>query len=855
MSYFSISLSSTKSLEEDAFLRLSNNVKRCHNLLVKKNLYDLSDIFLKKFDKSIMLPLIAKNHCESSNYEDLRKFRRYIVAYKKNILNYLNTLPNKSLSHTYAKLCSIDPNLIGKERYNREDFLISKIVKTIYYVFKRYFFKKNIVKYENRITVLSFLERANKTLKKISELSREVLKTNNTTETLKNLINELIKNESDEEGKKLKNYFSRYIDEDMHYLLDPEILIFLDSILNEINSNRTGIAAHNENIGSAVATFSPSLNATKKLNNNVSLSLGVIDETQPHMKEWSRIKSSEVQMIPTNHCAHTQQWRKKLILAAQHNILISGNYCSGKAFDEILELIKSRLEENTELKVVILCHPNFITENKNKGIRNISLLEELTKTYPNRFSLIDTGLVTINDKINGNKTTINHTKYLGIDYGRYYILGGSGIKDNFNFSGVDNYLSLLGLNFIQEFTQLNTDLLEIRESLEDISLQKIVQVIEFAGSLKKRIFQHTHHSSLEGENIIQSINENITILQKAMENSIVNYKELKKITPLVISSNNTQSANITGILKWIIPGNFRDMDFVFSDPSNDRSSGRKSFLEIVRLAYRWEVLNEARDPLSTLPVYSPKKVSLLPIFTGDKKIESMLTDSVIRRIMKEPMLKKSLLKTDIIREGFEDSQTGNIEILSQGPEDAKGESKFAAKTLKLIKKAKKNIFFNHMYFCPTQEIMEALKNAAQRGVKIEIITSGVTKNCTNSQLCFGNYNQWHWVQLCSMVQPVYRDNIDIYLYEQNKKALHKKVIIIDDDIVVAGSSNFGYKSLVCSSDFEINFVATSQDFTQKTLAIYEEDKALSKKIENKTQMNINEYIKAYLYSLHKERVN
>ena len=895
MSYFSIPSLLVKSSEEDAFLRLSNNVRRCNNLLIRNklhslsnnvkrcnnllitnnfynlfdnvirysnllvnnNLYSLSNfIFSEKSEISLMLPLIAKNHDQLINYEDQRKLQRYLVGYKINILNYLNTIPNKSLPSNYAKLSSIDPNLVGKQRYNQQDYFIIKIIKTAYYVFKIYFFKKTIEKYENRITMLSFLERVDKNLKKISKLSQEVLGTDNVTNTLKYVINDLIKNESKEDEKTLKNYLKQYLDEDMHYLLNHEILTLFDSIITKINSNTTGFATYKESIESSVVTF-PSSTTKKKLNDTISLSVGAIDETQTHMNEWSYVKSSPVQMIPTNHCAHTQQWRKKLILAAKHNVIISGNYCSGKAFDEILDLVKSRLEENTELKVVILCHPDFIIENKKKGIRNTSLLKKLTTSYPDRFALIHTGLVTIKDEINGNKTTTNHTKYLGIDYGRYYILGGSGIKDNFNLSGVDNYLSLLGLNFNKEFTQLNTDLLEIKECSQDLPLQKIFQVIEFSESLKEKILQHPHYSSIEGGKIIKLIDKNIAILQKAKESSIINYQELKKITSVLCTSfEKTESGSNPGLLNWVIPGNFRDMDFVFSDVSNDdHSSGRKAFLEIVRLAYRWEALNEARNPTSTLPVYSPKKVSLLPIFNGGKKIEITHTDSVIQRIMKEPMLKPSLLKTDIITEGFQDSQTGNIQILSQGPEDSKGQSKFATKTLELIEKAKKNIFFNHMYFCPTHEIMEALRNAAQKGIKIEIITSGVTKNCTISQAYFGNYNQWHWVQLCSMVPPEYRDNIQVYLYEQNKKALHKKVIIIDEEIVLAGSSNFGYKSLVCSSDFEINFVATSQDFAQKTLAIYEEDKALSKKIENKNQMSPKEYIKAFLYSLAKENIN
>lgn len=71
--------------------------------------------------------------------------------------------------------------------------------------------------------------------------------------------------------------------------------------------------------------------------------------------------------------------------------------------------------------------------------------------------------------------------------------------------------------------------------------------------------------------------------------------------------------------------------------------------------------------------------------------------------------------------------------------------------------------------------------------------------------------------------------------------------MFDDHTVLAGSSNFGYKSLVTSSDHEVNFVAKSEDFAQKTLAICEEDKRLSKEVTDLTEISKKEHLQALCY--------
>lgn len=131
------------------------------------------------------------------------------------------------------------------------------------------------------------------------------------------------------------------------------------------------------------------------------------------------VPTSKCEAIATKHSLETHEWRKRLIQIANHNILISGNYCGGDSFNEILDCIYSRMRESNNLKVIVISNPKFLTSaNKQK-------IEKLQK-YNKRFQIVYSP-----DTYFGLKKVTNHTKCMVIDYGKYFIQGGSGIKDNF----------------------------------------------------------------------------------------------------------------------------------------------------------------------------------------------------------------------------------------------------------------------------------------------------------------------------------------------------------------------------------------------------------------------------------------
>ena len=110
--------------------------------------------------------------------------------------------------------------------------------------------------------------------------------------------------------------------------------------------------------------------------------------------------------------------------------------------------------------------------------------------------------------------------------------------------------------------------------------------------------------------------------------------------------------------------------------------------------------------------------------------------------------------------------------------------------LKLIQRAKKDIFIETPYFIPTRKIRKAFASAIKRGVRIRIIIPKVSDvNVIN--LLRNRY-----------LGVIYRSGADIYYYK--KSNLHSKLLIIDDKYFLLGSSNLDYRSFIYQ--YEINLL-------------------------------------------------
>lgn len=409
-------------------------------------------------------------------------------------------------------------------------------------------------------------------------------------------------------------------------------------------------------------------------------------------------KAQDCDAIACEDTMESFEWKKKLIEAAEHEIVLSGNYCGGVSFDEILDLVHKQMTLKPELKVVFLSSDKFISKDNQERI------DKLNKDFNNRFQLVVTpDIYHINP---GFKKTTNHSKILVIDQGKYFILGGSGLEDKY-----------------------------------------------------------------------------------ALAKGLGDRENDKAVKP-------------GGLMGWFLPRGFRDQDFIFHS-DEEQGIGKRVYMESLKLALRWEGLSN------------------LDSFTTDVDLarEFKACDSVVKNLFLSEKAKRAKPTTHI-KEFHENPNCQTkcaTKIYCIGPEH--NDNPFEKEIINRFKQAKDRIIINHMYFHPTDAVRKALIDAANRGVKITIVTNGYDqKKSPKGHQFFGPRNRYNYCKIRNGVNPKQKKNVEVFEFKVRKTTLHKKVIVVDD-YVIAGSSNLGYKSLVTMSDHEINFVTKNNEFADQTAKI------------------------------------
>lgn len=131
-----------------------------------------------------------------------------------------------------------------------------------------------------------------------------------------------------------------------------------------------------------------------------------------------------------------------------------------------------------------------------------------------------------------------------------------------------------------------------------------------------------------------------------------------------------------------------------------------------------------------------------------------------------------------------------------------------------IAAARKSIRLSHSYFVPDNLAIDMLVAAAERGVKIEIITPGiidfnVVRRAARSR----------WDRLM-------RTGVQFYEYQPAR--YHCKLMIVDDVWVTCGSINFDDRSFRINGEGNINVY--DPEFAARQIEVFERDKAESVRI-------------------------
>jgi cardiolipin synthase len=149
--------------------------------------------------------------------------------------------------------------------------------------------------------------------------------------------------------------------------------------------------------------------------------------------------------------------------------------------------------------------------------------------------------------------------------------------------------------------------------------------------------------------------------------------------------------------------------------------------------------------------------------------------------------------------------------------------------LSAIAGARKNIRIAQSYFVPDDLSIQALIDARQRGVRVEIITpshidAGAVRRASRSL----------WPRLLKS---------GVIFYEYGPAMYHCKIMIVDDCFVTAGSVNFDERSFHINDESNINVL--DRALAAQLIADFERDKAQSTQMTERRMKRTAWYKRAY----------
>lgn len=166
------------------------------------------------------------------------------------------------------------------------------------------------------------------------------------------------------------------------------------------------------------------------------------------------------------------------------------------------------------------------------------------------------------------------------------------------------------------------------------------------------------------------------------------------------------------------------------------------------------------------------------------------------------------------------------------------ENAITAEYVRLIRSAKNEIMIANLYVNPAKPILQALIEAVNRGVKLTIISNGlseITPDC-NKYFCWASrityvplfYGKTFKFWERPIAETATPKQTRIYEYHVEDVLLHKKIMIIDGEISLIGSYNLGCKSHM--SDYETIMVMRSPAAARAFEEIYRIDKEYSREV-------------------------
>lgn len=128
--------------------------------------------------------------------------------------------------------------------------------------------------------------------------------------------------------------------------------------------------------------------------------------------------------------------------------------------------------------------------------------------------------------------------------------------------------------------------------------------------------------------------------------------------------------------------------------------------------------------------------------------------------------------------------------------------------------ASDRLWITHAYFAPNSELLDAMRDAAKRGVDVRLIVPAFT----DSKLVLKATQ--------STFTPLLKSGVKIY--ELKDALLHAKSVVVDGTVSIVGSANLDMRSFVHND--EVNAIVIDRDFGQRMEQVFDRDQRASQPV-------------------------
>jgi cardiolipin synthase A/B len=147
-----------------------------------------------------------------------------------------------------------------------------------------------------------------------------------------------------------------------------------------------------------------------------------------------------------------------------------------------------------------------------------------------------------------------------------------------------------------------------------------------------------------------------------------------------------------------------------------------------------------------------------------------------------------------------------VTIVANDSDESDDRSLYAT-YLAAFKKSSSRLWITHAYFAPNDDLLDAMTEAAARGVDVRLITPGFTDS---NVILFATRSTY---------TRLLKGGVRIY--ERNDALLHAKSVVIDGAVSIVGSANLDMRSFIHND--EANAIIISRDFGARMEQIFERD--------------------------------